>query len=378
MKRYETGLALVLFFSLVSISLGGAYLWNVGYVDPVYVLEVDREIHVTRDLRSNINLYLNVKHYRGGELVGDFWKENDLILSNYVNWTALTLSGRFDVFNLTDDQGQNGALSSGEEPPEEKSYIAIGTGTNTPGFTNYTLQTETHREAIDDWLLEVSGTSYNMTATSFYTFSGGYAITEAGFCAYYDDLADEVFFTRDTFTAQNVVADDTLAVSIIFEFTGGITDNYGELLANAHHGDSAQGDNEPEEEGGGSESLHESNGLWYTSGAEDWTMVIGTSNAAFDVTDYDLGNEVYSDQIDADEQVIWDNSGSDCNITVIGYFSIDASYSIYEIGLFTPIREDGGGNPRQVLLLREVRGSGYAVESGDNIAVYVTWVIDQP
>lgn len=340
----------------------------------------DHKIHVTRNLTGNINTYLHLQRFdSAGRLKGELWKPDDLLLSNYCNWTLMTLSGRTAKAILKDDQGQSSAVGKKESATTD-SYIAIGNGSTAAAFSDYKLETETHREVIDDWLLETSGTSYNLTVTAFFTFASDYNITEAGWCVYQSDLGDEVFLTRDTFTQQTMETNDTLSVSVIMEFSGGITDNFGQLIANAYYGGSPTYNIRPTLKSG---EDHHGIELYIWDDQEDgygdkkdWEMAVGTSSSAFALDDYSLGNEVYLDAINDDDQVIWDNSGSDCNVTVIGYFSADGTYNLYEIGLLTPISEQYVSC--QILICREVLSSPYAVDSGDNIAVYVTWVIDQP
>jgi hypothetical protein len=353
-----------------------------------------KEVSVETDLSNSMGLYLHLVHKRDGEVVGDLWKENDLILSNWVNWTGMTLTGLEDFWGIKDDQGQVVNLTRVEDPTPNV-YIAIGTDNTAPTFSDYQLGTETHREQVDDWLIETSGTSYNLTATAFFTFDSGYNIVEAGWCSYMSDVSDEVFWTRDTFSSQDMVENDTLSVSVIMEFTGGITSNYGKLVSNVIYSDDRQ--YEPVSYGGysgqwGSTPQNGASGnvdkIWFDTDRsntygdyQNWEMIIGTSNTAFALSDYELGNEVYDDTIDDSKQVIYDESGADANITVIGYFSIDSSYTIYEVGVLSPLEEENIPYHHiswQIMVCREVVAAGWSVESGDNIAVYLKWIIDQP
>ena len=175
-----------------------------------------------------------------------------------------------------------------------------------------------------------------------------------------------MFLTRDTFSAQEVQIDDTLAVSIIMEFTGGITNNYGKYMATHLYGEIDEQYNPKDTDG----DTKEYSSYWTVTTSE-WEVCIGTGTGAFTLNDYVLADKKYDDAIIDADQVIYSRSGNDVNITVIGYFSIDATYNIAEVGITTPLHDE------DALICREVLGTPWAVVSGDNIAVYVTWIIDQ-
>ena len=91
-------------------------------------------------------------------------------------------------------------------------YIAIGTGTTAPAATDTALGTEQQRAAA-------TGTQVTTTVTNdtlqlvkdAFSFSGDYAITEAGV---FNDASAGTMLSRTTFSAVNVTADDTLKVTI--------------------------------------------------------------------------------------------------------------------------------------------------------------------
>lgn len=370
-KRFLIVSVLVLIVA-ISGGLYQGYMGSVSEIDQSDPSKPEKKITIEKDIGNSIGLYLHLTHKRDGEVISETWKENDLILSNYANFTLMQLTCLDNVISVKDESGNSDKYERFSYATSN-SKIAIGNGTTSPTFTDYKLESETHRNTISDWALTTSGTSYNITATTSFTFSASYSITEAGWVAGISHVSDDVFMTRDTFTAQEMNDGDTLSVSIIMEFTGGITDNYGEYIIDVLHGDDES--EHPEDLDGNERSAD-----YYYWGASA-KMRIGSSSTAFALTDYSLGNQKYIDNFDSSDQYIYDVSGNDCNLTVIGYFTIDDSYEgdIYEVGVSNPIRTSGGDpNLYHILLCREVLESPWNVSEGDTISVYEKWIIDQP
>jgi hypothetical protein len=321
--------------------------------------------------------YKEHRVFEGDILIDELWKENDLMLYNFFNYTAQWVSGRGkdDVISCKDDQGQTDYLDD-HEAKDQDWKIRIGTGSNAPGITNYTLQTETHNELLDSLIYSGSDDDYNITFTSFFTFTGSYNITECGMSMYLRNLGDDVFLTRDVFDAVNVVDEDTLAVSIIINYNGGgMTTAMWKFLR-------GMTDNNIDDSNYNLNTLKNTNGdtlgtfggtVQYWQTGDPFEMWIGTSNTAFDVDDYNLGNKVMVNTIADQNQVSIRTDGNDCNVIVIGYFSPDQAYDIYEIGIVVEVYFPVEGGDEELLLCRKVLDSPYSVDLIDHIAVYLTW-----
>jgi hypothetical protein len=339
-----------------------------------------KEIIVEIDITENIGTYLIVKHYDGeGNLKGEFKKKDDLMLENLVNLTANWFSVDWEDarFHVTDDTGASG---SPKEVNQQDSYIAIGNGTTAPTFTDIQLENELYRETIDDVLIEDANPSYNLTFTSFYVFDGIYNVSECGLLYYEDDLSDDVFLTRDIFSVFLTAEYDTISISIIIEFNN-IARQMGEAFANCFAETDAIADS--------TYDMYSLNDATFFSESQFsglgrvpqstyyGKVLVGTGTGAFNILDYELDNQVMEDDIDESDMIIYQRTGNDVNITMVGFFSPSSTYALNEVG-YAPRTwwYDGSNRVHNTLMIRKII-STLNVNSGDNFAVYIVLMYDQ-
>lgn len=122
------------------------------------------------------------------------------------------------IANLITNAGKAGVASringAGAEPAF--TYLAIGIGTNPAAATNTTLQSEITTnggQRASATPTRVTTTVTNDTARNVvtFTFTGSFAITEAGEL---NASSAGVLLNRQVFTAVNVVASDSLQITI--------------------------------------------------------------------------------------------------------------------------------------------------------------------
>ena len=130
-----------------------------------------------------------------------------------------------EVKNTIVDVGKAGVagliIQTGSTSPF--SYIALGTGTNATSTADTALQTEISTgggERALATLSRVTTTVTNDTAqlVHTFTFTGSYAVTEAG--VFNSSSSGATMLSRKTFTPVSVVAADTLAVTYQIGVTG--------------------------------------------------------------------------------------------------------------------------------------------------------------
>ena len=155
-----------------------------------------------------------------GELLDKRCIKDDLILRNMAYWMAVQGGGTDYVEAQTTYRAKktDGALVSHTNARIDFlatiASVYIGTGTTAPAVTDYALETSVMDELVVDRLYWNSGTQFNVTVDSLFLIDGTYAITEIGLSAGLE--GGQVLMARDTFTAINVVAGDTLTTRYFF------------------------------------------------------------------------------------------------------------------------------------------------------------------
>jgi hypothetical protein len=314
--------------------------------------------------------YHDTKTVVENNLIYEFNKKDDYLLENYVNAT-------FSMF-CNNDWGTNNYVDTDSNPQStyyafeatSQSYICIGTDNTAVAYNDYSLGAETRSEIIDDWFIEDDGSeTYNISATAFFTFNNNYSIVECGWKikvnSYY------LLFTRDVFNPINVTVEDTISITITNQFTGGLLDNYGQVLANLFYGDDRDVDLRPTKVNG---DIDDADRLYSIESNRSPDIYIGTSETAFSLTQYNLNNKVMHDDIDEKEQVIYHRSGFDYSITNIGYFVMDSDYDIKEIGW---INNHEIYTSESYMVARIVLDSTWSFNAGETISIYLKLVIDQ-
>lgn len=157
--------------------------------------------------------------------IKQIWQENKLffLLRHYfgINLPKLSLFGHWAdkviIPNLVVSAGKAGIASriNGSGAEAAATYLAIGIGATAPAAGDTALQSEITtgggaRAAAT--VSRVTTTVANDTAQAQYTwtFSASFAITEVGLL---NAASAGTLFTRDTFSAVNVVSGDTLQVT---------------------------------------------------------------------------------------------------------------------------------------------------------------------
>lgn len=120
--------------------------------------------------------------------------------------------------NLTTTTGKAGVAGriGASGSPAAFTYIAIGTGTTAAAIGDTTLQTEITtgggaRAAATVSLVTTDTTNDTARAVVTFTFTAGFAVTEAGLL---NAASAGTLLNRQVFSAVNVVSGDTLQVTI--------------------------------------------------------------------------------------------------------------------------------------------------------------------
>jgi len=164
---------------------------------------------------QSFNVVLIIEHYRESNLIYRLEKDDDLILRNVAGMFHYAIKGT-DAETSYYYKLADGSLGSVGGVTSSLAQIRIGTGTTTPAYADWKLQTQVYADKIEE--LVYSDSVLEMNATFYTTFNivSSYAITEAGLSS---GLAphDYLLF-RDTFTAINVISGDLLTVKYVVMF----------------------------------------------------------------------------------------------------------------------------------------------------------------
>jgi len=185
-----------------------------------YVLKYENDKQIIEEKSGNgitqsTNVVLIIEQYRENELIYRMEKDDDLILRNIAGMFHQMIKGTdievSYVYKLTD----GGALVVSASTIAN-SRIRIGTGTTTPAYADWKLETQVYVDEVEALMYSYSGLKMNATFYTTFNIVASYAITEAGLSASISGYDSLVF--RDTFSAINVISGDVLTVKYVMMF----------------------------------------------------------------------------------------------------------------------------------------------------------------
>lgn len=96
-------------------------------------------------------------------------------------------------------------------------YVAIGTGSTTPAYTDTSLEGEVYRVASSNDLMTTSKTNDTLQATASFSITGTYTIRKAG--SFNSSSGGTLINEALLQTPRNVINGDTLVVKVRIQFT---------------------------------------------------------------------------------------------------------------------------------------------------------------
>jgi len=234
-----------------------------------------------------------------------------------------------------------------------RTYLAVGTGTNTPSVSDYVLQTEVESKTMI--AADGSYASGNVTFYGAVTMTASRTITEAGIYAYmYIGSGIYILLLRDTFAGISVVSTDTVTVSYTLMISAGFTNNFGTLLAAFFPRYATSTMTAQFQDTAGSSFTTNTIGdavnncLFDTNAAGPWACArIGTSSTAPSLSDYELVSPVESAVIAAEPI-----TEASINFSVSSTIQVTADRTLYEAGFYTR-GKDSSGSDRLIMLIRD-------------------------
>jgi len=171
-----------------------------GWHPPPKAIAVESSSGVRDSVRLNGKFRL--RHFRSAALIDDRVVKNTIVDV-----------GKAGVAGLIIQTGSTSPFS----------YIALGTGTNAASTADTALQTEISTGGGERALATLSRVTTSVTNDTAqlvhtFTFTGSYAVTEAG--VFNSSSSGATMLSRQTFAPTSVVAFDTLQVTYQIAVTG--------------------------------------------------------------------------------------------------------------------------------------------------------------
>lgn len=352
--------------AITSIALVWVCVFSfVGYA---FLIPQPKEIVLERHLKS-LTPELVVRVYdSNGVLKAEERKDGDLVLNNFmIILRAIVSTGVYYVDPLKDitntarttiikSQSSFGTSNLFYTTGAHGGMGRLGTGTNSPTFADYELQTPV------ETILAVSDPVYangNLTVSLNSGITASRTITEAGFY-FRSGTSTNYFFLlfRDTFNGISVVNGDTVVTTwTLMLDTSGFTDNLGYMLATMLTYDTSTTQVYP--------TVKNTAGLtltlnWYAASGgtnmfttlasvtDSANIVCGTSSTAFSRSDYSInsivGNPMFPSEAGINQNLI----------TISGVQVFDAETTINEVAYYSYLKQQNASTYHWVCLWREV------------------------
>ena len=171
---------------------------------------------------------LELEHYNPeGELLEKQVIDNDLITRQYAYMLYRGFGGldwqEEKPFDNKDEDGTNRNYYAQSlcTIAGTQAKIAIGTGTDTPTISDYSLDTKVGEETVNDVRIWYNGNQMNLTIDTTFLIESSYSITETGLFTYVKGSLSSYYhmmMCRDTFNAISVDSGDTLTVRYVWVF----------------------------------------------------------------------------------------------------------------------------------------------------------------
>jgi len=194
--------------------------------------EVRESIHKLNDA---FTIIIEVKHYRNGKLINEYRKVGDPLTRNLIGIILNTFFAQRYTDSVIPVKATDGyewsdfILDTAWYSRIQGAYIALGSGTGTPSFTDYKLFSQVTLEQVEEPTIYHNTTHYEAYVSESFSIDTSFELTEVGLQLKYANKY--ILLTHDTVSPpMDLQAGDTVSIAYKFVFTKPFTLNLAEMI----------------------------------------------------------------------------------------------------------------------------------------------------